>query len=75
MSAAAEALLNDQTVALRDPERRAYVLTAGMLGLMRMERPDDALSLWRSHGEESLAASGIPSYTRLVLQLVSHADT
>jgi len=60
---------------LTDPEQRAYVVTAGMLGLLQLGRPEDALALWRTHGDTQFATSGIPEYTRLVLQLAGHAVT
>lgn len=74
MAAAAAALLADATTLL-DPERRAYVVTAGMLGLLRTEQPQEALALWRQYGETQFAQSGIPEYTRLVLQLAGRAST
>ena len=58
---------------LADPEQRAYVVTAAMLGLLRDGRPSEALQFWRSHGEVQFARSGIPEYTRLVLQRADRA--
>lgn len=73
MAGAATALKD--TVPLNDPEKRAYVVTAGMLGLLKTGRPHEAMALWRSHGEVQLARSGMPAYTRLVLQLADRAAT
>ena len=73
MSTAATALFDADAPTLADPEQRAYVLTAGMLGSLRQSRPEDALSLWRSHGEQQLSMIGVPSYTRLVLQMAGSA--
>ncbi|MBT8441269.1 MAG: hypothetical protein KJO76_02695, partial [Gammaproteobacteria bacterium] len=60
---------------LGDPEQRAYVLTAGMLGLLNTGRPHAALALWQSFGEVQLAVAGVPEYTRLVLQLADREAT
>ncbi len=74
MAAAANVLLAEDQ-ALGDPEQRAYVLTAGMLGLLNTERPHAALSLWQSFGEAQFAMAGVPEYTRLVLQLADRDAT
>ncbi|MFQ5635908.1 MAG: hypothetical protein ACE5G3_11345, partial [Gammaproteobacteria bacterium] len=72
LAAAAGAILTGDAPLAGTPQR-AYVATAGMLGLLRSGRPHEAVALWREHGETQLANFGTPPYTRLVLQLAGSA--
>ncbi|MGI9343489.1 MAG: fused MFS/spermidine synthase [Gammaproteobacteria bacterium] len=70
MATNASALL-DAELTLTDPEFHAYVLTAGMLGMLQSDRAGAAMDMWRSYGEAYFSRGGEPGYTRLVRQLAN----